>query len=64
VRSSAEGLRCTADVGKSQSSVLQTQTRGSCALQGLRQESDHMVLPGTYEESMGLDKQSHGEMKA
>lgn len=34
-------------LGRSLSSVLQIQTIGSCTLQGLRQASDHMVLPGT-----------------
>lgn len=33
-------------------------------LHGLRQERDHIVLSGTYEDSMGLGKQSRRGVKA
>lgn len=45
VRGCAEKQGRGVGLRRSRSSVLQT--RGSCALQGLRQESDHVVLPGT-----------------
>lgn len=54
VRGCAEKQGRGVGLRRSRSSVLQT--RGSCALQGLRQESDHVVLPGTYEDPMGLGR--------